>query len=780
MEPYDPKQRRPPRPPLFSTSANAVPAGAATAACDPSTLPAIQSQLRKVIWYSLDNNLVTNAIFSAERLVAFDSKDPDSTYLLALSLYRGNHVKHAESLTKGIKNHVGCAYIYAQCCLTLRKYRDGIAALEKCKNMWANESHWNQHSERERRGTPDAAAVFNVLGHLFMGLRDDKMAVQAYHASFQLNPYMWDSFSSAAETGAAIKASVVFKPTEEMLGAARLASSINSAATSMTEDGNNTQSHSTHANTQSDQDLFAPSSSQTSRNTEPVFGVPPAPQNRLNEGGASVGMETPTSDNSVPTLMDYTKAPPRKARPQSVIDAPRKTLMTRSRDPDHQLEKKRSIASADETKNSQSAATAPATRRSNRILASNRITSKFAAAGQREAKKPKTATKSASRSQLNAEKTSSALVHSQGDVHMAEARPIAVPPPRLQEPKEIVAHAVILDVYKKLGIALVNLCRFDCKSAVLSYQSLHPSQRDTPYVLAKLGRALYELSRYNEAGECFAKVRVMDPLRMQEMETYSTLLWHLKKDVELSFLAHELFDLDRVSPQAWCALGNCYSLQRDHDQALRCFRRATQIDDRLAYAYTLQGHEHLSNDDLEKAMSCFRSALSADGRHYNAWYGIGKVYEKSGKNDMALRHYKTAYSINPTNVVLICCVGAAFEKEGNYKQALVHYSKACDLAPNSALSKFRKARVLIGLGKLHMARDELVSIKDIAPDEANVHFMLARVYKLLHEKQLAIKHFTSALHLDPRASALIKEAMESLDDPNEDSYIEDAEPYLEQ
>ncbi|EWC46968.1 hypothetical protein DRE_03730 [Drechslerella stenobrocha 248] len=779
MEQYDPKQRRPPRPPLFATAAASTTVSSnATGSCDPSTLPAVLSQLRRVVWYSLDNNLITNAVFTAERLVAFDSKDPENTYLLALSLYRGNHVKHAESLAKGHKGHVGCAFIYAQCCLALRKYRDGIAALDKCKSQWQKESHWNQHSERERRSTPDAAAVFNLLGHLFMGLRDDKLALQAYQASFQLNPYMWDSFSCAAETGAAIKASTVFKPTEEMLAVARLASSAPSVASSMTEDGANLHPHHHHTNLSHDNDIFASSSSQTSRNSEPVFGVPPAPQNRLNEGGAAVGLETPTNDNIIPAAIDYPKAPPRKARPQSLIDAPRKTL-TRSRDHDNQLEKKRSIASTDETKNSQSGATAPATRRSNRILASNRITSKFTAAGQREAKKPKTATKSASRSQLNTDKTSSALVHSQGDVHMAEARPIVAPIPRPQEPKEVVAHAVILDVYKKLGNALVNLCRFDCKAAVASYQGLHTSQRETPYVLAKLGRALYELSKYTEAGECFAKVRQLDPLRMQEMETYSTLLWHLKKDVELSYLAHELFDLDRVSPQAWCALGNCYSLQRDHDQALRCFRRATQIDDGLAYAYTLQGHEHLSNDDLEKAMACFRSALSADGRHYNAWYGIGKVYEKSGKNDMALRHYKTAYSINPTNVVLICCVGAAFEKEGNYKQALVHYSKACDLAPTSALSKFRKARVLIGLGKLHLARDELVSIKDIAPDEANVHFMLARVYKLLHEKQLAIKHFTSALHLDPRASALIKEAMESLDDPNEDSYIEDAEPYLE-
>ncbi|KAF3938261.1 hypothetical protein ABW19_dt0206073 [Dactylella cylindrospora] len=778
MEAFEPKQRRPPRPPVFTTASTSANTTNNAPACDPSTLPAVSSQLRKVVWYSLDNNLIQNAIFTAERLVAFDPKDAENTYLLALSLYRSNNVKHAESMVKGIKGHLGCAYLFAQCCLALKRYKDGISALEKCKNLWFRESHWNQHSETERRSTPDNAAVFTVLGHLFMGVRDEKMALQAYSTAFQLNPYLWDAFSCAAETGAAIKASAVFKPTEEMLSMARYAASNPSATSSMTDDASASQPQST---VHPDMDPFAPSSStQVSRNSEPVFGVPPAPQNRLNEGGAIMGMETPTNDNVMTTSMDYPKAPSRKTRPQSVIDAPRKTLMTRSRDQDGQPEKKRPIASTDESKNSQTAAAAPATRRSNRILASSRIASKFSAAGQRETKKPKTTTKSSSRTQLNAEKASSALVHSQGDVHMAEARPIVAPLPRPQEPKEVLAHLVLMDLYRKLGASLVCLSRFDCKNAVAGFQNLPVGQRETPYVLAKLGRALYELSRYNEAGECFAKVRQMDPLRMQEMETYSTLLWHLKKDVELSYLAHELFDLDRLSPQAWCALGNCYSLQRDHDQALKCFRRATQIDDRLAYAYTLQGHEHLSNDDLEKAMSCFRSALSADGRHYNAWYGIGKVYEKSGKNDMALRHYKTAYSINPTNVVLICCVGAAFEKDGNYKQALVHYSKACDLAPNSALSKFRKARVLIGLGKLHLARDELVAIKDIAPDEANVHFMLARVYKLLHEKQLAVKHFTSALHLDPRAGALIKEAMESLDDPNEDSFIEDAEPYLEQ
>jgi len=41
-------------------------------------------------------------------------------------------------------------------------------------------------------------------------------------------------------------------------------------------------------------------------------------------------------------------------------------------------------------------------------------------------------------------------------------------------------------------------------------------------------------------------------------------------------------------------------------------------------------------------------------------------------------------------------------------------------------------------------------LKDIAPDEANVHYTLGRLYKTLKDRTNAIKHFTTALHLDPK------------------------------
>ena len=113
--------------------------------------------------------------------------------------------------------------------------------------------------------------------------------------------------------------------------------------------------------------------------------------------------------------------------------------------------------------------------------------------------------------------------------------------------------------------------------------------------------------------------------------------------------------------------------------------------------------------------------------------------------------------------------------------------RACELAPESAMARFKKARALLRLRRLPEAHEEFTVLKDLAPDEANVHFMLGKVCKLMRDKPSAIRHYLTALNLDPKvsrlihaewqeddsnhfkASPVIKEAMESLD------YDEDVE-----
>lgn len=49
---------------------------------------------------------------------------------------------------------------------------------------------------------------------------------------------------------------------------------------------------------------------------------------------------------------------------------------------------------------------------------------------------------------------------------------------------------------------------------------------------------------------------------VQGLEVYSTVLWHMKREVDLANLSHEAVQLDWHSPQAWVVMGNCFSLQK--------------------------------------------------------------------------------------------------------------------------------------------------------------------------------------------------------------------------
>lgn len=215
----------------------------------------------------------------------------------------------------------------------------------------------------------------------------------------------------------------------------------------------------------------------------------------------------------------------------------------------------------------------------------------------------------------------------------------------------------LLNLFNRLGDGYLAFSRYRCSLALQIFNTLPPSQRETPWVQAHMGKAQFEMNAYRDAEKTFARVKKLAPSRLEDMEIYSTVLWHLKSDSELAFLGHELIEIDRCSPQAWISVGNSLSLHQEHDQAIKCFRRATQLDPKFCYAHTLLGHEHMANEEFDKALVSYRSAIGVDQRGYAAWYGLGRVYEKMGKWEMAEKHYELAAKINPSNAVLVVCIG---------------------------------------------------------------------------------------------------------------------------
>jgi len=56
---------------------------------------------------------------------------------------------------------------------------------------------------------------------------------------------------------------------------------------------------------------------------------------------------------------------------------------------------------------------------------------------------------------------------------------------------------------------------------------------------------------YASAAASFQAARRSDPYRVEGLELYSTVLWHLRKEAELAHLAQEAMAIDRLAPQTW-------------------------------------------------------------------------------------------------------------------------------------------------------------------------------------------------------------------------------------
>ncbi|KAJ8422040.1 hypothetical protein Cgig2_026428 [Carnegiea gigantea] len=358
----------------------------------------------------------------------------------------------------------------------------------------------------------------------------------------------------------------------------------------------------------------------------------------------------------------------------------------------------------------------------------------------------------------------------------------------------------ILVLLRLLGEGYRLSCTYKCQDALDIYQKLPPKHYNTGWVLSQVGRAYFELIDYLEADRAFSLARRLCPYSLDGMDIYSTVLYvlkqlqylplfplfcdgcywpdmkvrdlflqHLKEDMKLSYLAQELLSTDRLAPQTWCAMGNCYSLQKDHDMALKNFQRAVQLNSKFAYAHTLCGHEHVALEDFESGIRSFQSALCVDPRHYNAWYGLGMVYLRQEKFEFAEHHFRRAFQINPCSSVIMSYLGTALHALKRNEEALMMMEKAIVADKKNPLPVYQKAIILSSMGTYDEALEVLEELKEYAPRECSIYALMGKIYKRRNMYDKAMLHFGIALDLKPSAAdvATIKAAIEKLHVPDD-------------
>jgi len=107
------------------------------------------------------------------------------------------------------------------------------------------------------------------------------------------------------------------------------------------------------------------------------------------------------------------------------------------------------------------------------------------------------------------------------------------------------------------------------------------------------------------------------------------------------------------------------------------------------------------------------------------------------------------------------------------EEALERFDRSLALSPQSAMVKFKRVKVLIALKRYENALKDLKDLRDLAPDEANVPFVLAKVCRVMGQRVEATRYFTVARDLDPKLGAIIGHLLEEMAEPGEEEAMMD-------
>lgn len=287
----------------------------------------------------------------------------------------------------------------------------------------------------------------------------------------------------------------------------------------------------------------------------------------------------------------------------------------------------------------------------------------------------------------------------------------------------------LMKLLTDIGAAFYNLKQYECEKALQYFEQLPQSQIQSSFVLSNMARAHFELHNYSKAEKLYAQLRREYPYHLEGLEYYSTTLWHLQKEIALSALAQELTEYDKLAPETWCVVGNCFSLHKEHDAAIKFFQRATQVDSKFVYAYNLLGHEYFLIEEMDKGLSCFRKAIFLDSRHYNAWYGISMIHLKQEKFLLAEKYLKKALLINPHSSTLMCHISVVYHSLKQSEKALEILERALQIDPKNTLCKFHRANILFSMEKYEESLEEFEKLRRVIPKESLIYYMISKVSK---------------------------------------------------
>lgn len=145
----------------------------------------------------------------------------------------------------------------------------------------------------------------------------------------------------------------------------------------------------------------------------------------------------------------------------------------------------------------------------------------------------------------------------------------------------------------------------------------------------------------------------------------------LEKDIQPPEITKTVVEADE-----WLNKGNTAYEAKDYDEAIKCYKKATELDPSFASAYYNLGIIYAAKGMLDESITAYKKVLNIKPDYYAARNNLGAIYIKQGMLDEAISELEKVLANNPNLPQAHFNLGECYFAKGNKALAADHYYKA--------------------------------------------------------------------------------------------------------
>ena len=310
----------------------------------------------------------------------------------------------------------------------------------------------------------------------------------------------------------------------------------------------------------------------------------------------------------------------------------------------------------------------------------------------------------------------------------------------------IKAHPGDPEPYAQIG--LIEARQQHYKQAVSLYRKAIAINPNVPGLRLNLGLALFKDGQLKDSIPEFQAVLKSTPPNSPDEQRLTILIgmayYGLAEYGKAAPFLKQAVDRDSSNLPLLLALAHSYLWTKQFQGVLDTYHQILVLNPDSAEADMLAGEALDEMKDNEGSTKMFRAAVKANPKEPNVHFGLGYLLWTQRKYPEAASEFQAELANDPNHVQSLLYLGDTEIQMNHQADAIPYLQKAESLDPSVPLTHLDLGIIASDANQNDEALRELTLAEKQMPDDVNVHWRLARLYRTMGKKDEAKAEFDKA------------------------------------